>query len=54
VEFPTGVANPVDQCPLDVQVDVFELRLELELPLLNLLANNLQALLNLSALIGGN
>jgi hypothetical protein len=51
VEFSAGVTNPVDECPLDVQVDVFQLGLELKLPLLNLLANGLEALLNLSAFI---
>ena len=39
VELPADVAEPVDQRPLDVQVDVFEFDLELETALLNFLAN---------------
>ncbi len=49
MEFPADVADPVNQCPLDMQVNVFQLGLELKLPLLNLLANGLQGLPNLSA-----
>jgi hypothetical protein len=39
VEFATGVAEPVDQCPLNVQMNVFQFDLELESPLLNFSAN---------------
>src|SRR6185436_5327921 len=44
---------PVDQSPFDVHVDVFQLDRELELALLNLLADILQGLHNLLALVLG-
>ena len=53
VQFAAHVAQPVDQGPLDVHVDVFQFGAELEGALLNFLADFLQALLNLAALVGG-
>ena len=53
VQLAADVAEAVDQRPLDVHVDVFQLGLELEAALLNLLADRLQALLNLPAFVGG-
>jgi hypothetical protein len=51
VELATGVAKPVDQGPLDVEVNVFEFDFEFELALLNFLANRDQDLLNLLAFV---
>ena len=53
MQLPARVANPIDQRPFDVQMNVFQLDVKLELALLNLLANRCQALLNLSAFVGG-
>jgi hypothetical protein len=52
VELATDVADPLDQCPLDVHVDVFQFHVVLKRPLLNLLADGRQSLLNLQALLG--
>ena len=53
MELPADVADPLDQRPLDVHVDVFELDRELEAALLDFLADLGQGLLNLAALVGG-
>ncbi len=52
VQLAADVAQAVDQCPLDVHVDVFQLDAELEAALLNFLANVAQGLLNLLAFGG--
>ena len=44
VQLAADVAQPVDQRPLDVHVDVFQLDAELEAALLNFLADLAQAL----------
>ena len=53
VQLAADVAEPVDQRPLDVHVDVFQLDVELEASLLNFLADLAQRLLNLLAFVGG-
>ena len=52
VQLSPGIANSIDQCPFDMEMNVFKLELELEFSLLNLLANRFQPLLNLSAFVG--
>ena len=51
VELASGVAEPVDQCPLDVHVDIFQFRREREAALLNFAADIAQGLLNLPAFV---
>ena len=51
VQFSSHVAEPVDQRPLDVHVDVFQFGAEGESALLNFLADFLECLLNLAAFI---
>ena len=51
MEFASRIAQPLDQRPLDVHVNVFELDPEGELPLLNFPANVRQGLLNLKAFV---
>ncbi len=51
VQFSPHVAEPVDQRPLDVHVDVFEFGAERESALLNFLADFLERLLNLAAFV---
>ena len=43
MEFPADVADPLHQGRLDVHVDIFEFRTELESILLNFLADFLRA-----------
>ncbi len=51
VQFAANIAQAVDQCPLDVHVDIFQFDLEAELALPNLLAYVCQGLLNLVAFV---
>src|SRR5437879_5578943 len=53
VELSAGIAKPIDERPLNVQVDILQLDLELEFALLNFLANRNQSLLNLLAFLAG-
>ena len=52
MEFSADVADPLDQRPLDVHVDVFQFGAEREAVLLNFLADFAEGLLNLPALVG--
>jgi hypothetical protein len=54
VQFSTNVADPIDQRPFDMHVDVFEFRSKRKPALLNFLADLEQPLLNLLALGVGN
>jgi hypothetical protein len=51
MEFAADVAQALDEGPLDVHVDIFQFRTEWKLPLLNLLADGLEALLDLTAFV---
>ena len=51
MELAAGVAEPVDQGPLDVHVDIFQFGREREAVLLNFLADLAQGLLNLAAFV---
>ena len=51
VQLAADVAQAIDQCPLDVHVDVFQLDAEREAALLNFLADFAERLLNLLAFV---